>query len=61
MSQRRQEGGNGAKLREKIMSVSFSEEQAASKAAVLMVEACGAAPFPLQTPDAAHANAVLLT
>ncbi len=37
-----------------------SEARVASKAVVCLVEACGSAPFLLQTPDGVHANGALL-
>ena len=39
----------------------FSEERVAIKVAICLLEACGPAPFPLQTPVGVHANVALLT
>jgi len=58
--QLRWEGGKGAKLRGKVHAESSSEARVASKAVVCLVEACGSAPFLLQTPDGVHANGALL-
>ena len=60
MPQLRWEGGKGAKLRGKVNTESSSEARAAIKAAACLAEACGLAPFLLQTSDAVHANVVLV-
>ena len=44
----------------KVNDVFSSEARVASKAVVCLVEACGSAPFLLQTPDGVHANGALL-
>ncbi len=40
--------------------MSSSEELVANMEAVCLVEACGSAPFPLQTPHTVHTKVVLV-
>ena len=47
-------------MRRESKTGSSSEARAAIKAAACLAEACGLAPFLLQTSDAVHANVVLV-